>query len=190
MMLRQSSIKWIGLVGIMMFLAGLLVNVFTGKKATLHLILGMPVSQTRPSIQEQGNPQQEMKLGFTVQLDSLQTASFLPVYELQIREMDQQETEDFHTNVNPPSFLLASYPLIPMKIRKIGKIEYRCRLAEFYPDFTFTYTYPQNQDTIPPRAPGITLNLIHPGTEEVVTLRSGTNNQNRLEDFAHLGDTA
>jgi hypothetical protein len=114
--------------------------------------------------------------------------SSLPTnYELQVRENEKKFDVQNHPNILAPSQLIHAYPLQPMKIRKVGDTAYRFRLKQFYPDFTFKYTYPLNEDTIPPRAPGITLLLNTREGEEAVTLRSDQPQRNRLDDVVQLG---
>ena len=189
MMLRRSPFRWLVLAGILLFLTGFLLDILLSQKGTLHLVLGMPVNEIRYHERPNTNDSLPGKLGFDVQLDSLQIVDFTPAYELQVREIDQDFSKQIHTSILPPSHLVEAFPLARMKIRKIEDTEYRFRLKQFYTDFAFQYTYPEIQDTIPPRAPGITLNLITPGKEEVVTLRSDKPNLRKLDDVVGFGCT-
>ena len=188
-MLRRSPFRWLVLAGIMLFFAGSLLDITLSQKGILHLVLGIAVNE----FHQTGSPNEKDslpgQLGFDVQLDSLQLSDYEPKYELQVRETDQGFSKQIHTSILPPAHLVTAFPLSQMKIRKIADTEYRFRLKQFYPDFAFQYTYPENQDTIPPRAPGITLNLVTPGKEEVVTLRSDKPNLRKLEDVVGFGCT-
>jgi hypothetical protein len=187
MMLRRSPLRWLVLAGIMFFVGGLLLDMSLSKKGTMHLVLGMPVHQFRNTGQPKESNTVPEPLAFKVQLDSLHISGYTPTYELQVRKVDQEFSQEMHTSILPPSILVEAFPFSPMKILKIPDTEYRFRLKQFYPDFSFQYSYPENQDTIPPRAPGITLNLVTSGKEEVVTLRSDKPNLRKLDDVVGFG---
>jgi len=187
MMLRQSPLRWLVLAGIMLFISGWLLDSVLGKRGIIHLTLGIPVHQIRSEGQSKENNVLNGDLGFVTQLDSLQLKTISPKYELQVREVNEGFSQEIHTNILPPSRLTAAFPLSQMKIRKIGDTEFRFRLKQFYPDFDFQYSYPENRDTIPPRAPGITMNLKTTGKEEVVTLLSNQPKLHRLDDVVHFG---
>jgi hypothetical protein len=159
----------------------------SGKRGNAHLVLGMPVNPTFYSYGLHKSDSLSAKSSITFEIDSIQIGKYTPGYEIQVRAMDQEFSNSAHSSIAPPTHLLAGFPLEPMKIHKIANTEYRFRLKQFFPDFTFQYSYPENRDTIPPRSPGITLNLITPGKEEVVTLRSDKHNLRKLDDVVGLG---
>ena len=185
-MLRQSPFKWLVLAGIMLLIAGFLLDLLLGKTGNVHLVLGMPSNPTLFSRDLQKSDAISRSV-VNLKIDSIQVEKDQPGYELQVREIDQEFSQSVHANMNPPSHLLAGFPLSPMKIQKVADTEFRFRLKQFYPDFTFNYNYPENRDTIPPNAPGITLNLITPDKEDVVTLRSDKPNLRKLDDVVGLG---
>lgn len=186
MMLRQSPFRWLVLAGIMLLLAGFLLDRLLGKTGNVHLVLGISSNPTLSS----GDLQKSdaiSRLDANLKLDSILIGNNQPGYELQVREIDEEFSQSVHANINPPSHLLAGYPLSPIKIHKVADTEYRFRLKQFYPDFTFKYTYPENRDTLAPNAPGITLNLVTPDKEDVVTLRADKPNLSKLDDVVGLG---
>lgn len=187
MMLRRSPFRWLIWAGIMLFLTGLLLNMMLSKKGTMHLVLGMPLHQIQHPAQFKEKGDIPEALGFSLQLDSLRISTYNPSYELQVREVDQAFSQGIHTSLLSPSKLVEAFSFTPMRILKIRDTDYRFRLKQFYPDFSFQYSYPENTDTIPPRAPGITLNLVTPTKEEVVTLRSDKPNLRKLDDVVGFG---
>lgn len=187
MMLRRSPFRWLVLAGIMLFLAGLLFDILAGKSGNAHLVLGIPVKPTLSSMYGSKKDSLPEQVAFTLETDSIHVNKIPSVFELQVREIKQEFSNSVHTSIVPPSSLIKSYALVPMKIHKIEGTDYRFRLKQFYPDFTFHYSYPENKDTIPPRAPGITINLVNAGKEDVVTLRSDKPNLRKLDDVAGLG---
>jgi len=189
MMFRQSPFRWLVLAGIMLFLVGVLVDYLTGVKGNTHLVLGIPVKQIMVFRNQDKRAPIQKQLSASLKVDSVRLRDFIPAYELQVRQFDQEASQSIHTAMPPSSHLLSAFPLIPMKIRKIGDTEFRFRLKQFYPDFTFQYSYPENRDTILPRAPGITINLHTPGKEEVLTLRSDQPKLQKLDDVVGLGYT-
>jgi hypothetical protein len=189
MMLRQSHINTIGLAGIMLFIAGFALDFFFGREGIVHVKLGMTGDRIRfLQPKQEGTPASDT-LGFTVKLDSFHIFPFSPKYELQVREIEQEGTKQFHPASLPTTRLKDVFPLEPMKIQKLGETDYRFRLIEFYPDFTFTYTYPEKTDTIPPRAPGITLQLNTSLGEQIVTLGSASPYKDKLDDVVQFGYT-
>jgi hypothetical protein len=187
MMLRRSPFRWLVLAGILLFLTGLLLDHYYGQREIIHLVLGMPGHSLQDGIQQEGKKDFQEESELSIQLDSFKVKSYKQGYELQVREIDQEFSQTIHTNIIIPSHLQESFPLSPMKIRKIEDTEYRFRLKQFYPDFSFQYSYPENKDTIPPRAPGITLNLRTARKEEVFTLRSDKPSLHKLDDVVGLG---
>lgn len=188
-MFRQSPFRWLVLAGIMLFLSGMLLEYLSGVKGNAHLVLGIPARHfTVFRNQDQGDPIQK-ELAVSLQVDSIQLNDFVSSYELQVRQFDEETSPSIHSALPPSSHLLSTFPLVPMEICKIGDTEFRFRLKQFYPDFIFQYSYPENRDTILPRAPGITINLQTPGKEEVVTLRSDQPKLQKLDDVVGLGYT-
>jgi len=189
MMFSRSTFRWLVLAGIMFFMSGLLLNRAASKQGKVHLILGMPLREMHHSEETQDKDAPPEPLGFALVLDSLAIEQHSPKYELQVREMDEEFSQLVHTGIPPPSRLVEAFPLSPIKIHKIRDTEFRFRLKQFYPDFSFKYSYPENWDTIQARAPGITLNLVMPGKEEVVTLRSDKSSLSKLDDVLGFGCT-
>lgn len=183
---RRSPFRWLVWAGILLFISGWLLDQFFGEKGIVHLTLGMSSHQIRKAVQQDSSAIAAEELGFVAQLDSLQIKSFTPVFELQVRKAEEDKAQQYHTNILPPSWLRVAFPLTPMTIRKIEDTEFRFRLKQFFPDFDFQYSYPEHQDTIPPRAPGITLNLVTQGKEEVITLRSDQPNARKYSDIAQF----
>lgn len=180
-MTRQSALLWTGLAGIFLCIAGIGLSRFGDHTGNVHLSLGSWENQIRSA--------DGIIQPFSLRLDSLSVFPVSPQYELQVRQATVEFNQQMHPGVFRPSRLVSAYPLEPMEIRKIGETPYRFRLQEFYPDFTFQYSYPQHQDTIAPKAPGITLTLKTPAGEEVVTLRSDQPKLSKLDDVVQLGCT-
>ena len=176
------------LFSLALLIAGVAWNEWSAEKTSVRLWLGMEKSNfsLRPA---NTKDTQESNPGFTLRLDSLRVLPFEKEYELHLRGTDTSFSKSMHPNMAPPGDIEDRFTLEPMKIRKVGKTEYRFRLRDFYPDFTFRYTYPDNQDTIPPRSPGITLDLVTREGPAVVTLREDQPGRDRLDDVVGLGYT-
>ena len=187
MMLRQSPFRWFVWAGVMLFVFGLLLDLLFSKKGNVHAVLGMPVSQAQCKGKWNSEDSIPLPLSFSLTIDSIQVGNYQPEYELQVREVNQEFSQSIHTGMTPSSFLIEGFPLTVMEIRKIPETEYRFRLKQFYPDFEFQYNYPENRDTIPPNAPGITLQLLNSEKEEVITLRSDKSNLQHIDDVVGLG---
>ena len=189
-MRRLNRFRKIILFSLALLVAGVAWNEWSAEKTSVRLWLGM--EKTNFSLQPKNvntEDTQESNPGFTLRLDSLRVLPFEKEYELHLRGTDTSFSKSMHPNMAPPGDIEDRFTLEPMKIRKVGKTEYRFRLREFYPDFTFRYTYPGNQDTIPPRSPGITLDLVTREGPAVVTLRVDQPGRDRLDDVVGLGYT-
>lgn len=132
-----------------------------------------------------------MELPFSIQLDKFQFERHDPDYRIQIWRMDQQAhaQEVAHHETAPPAApeILASVPLELMKPHKIYGTDIRFRLTDFYPDFTFEYTYPLVIDTIEARDPGIQLELKTDFGDAAVQLRGNQAGRNKVADETIVG---
>ncbi len=83
--------------------------------------------------------------------------------------------------------IVASFPLSAEKTRRIYGTELHFRLKEFFPNFKFDYSYPEINDTIPPRDPGILMELQTPMGKADLQLLSNRPGRNTIADPNHLG---
>jgi hypothetical protein len=131
------------------------------------------------------------ELPFSIQLDKFQFEKHDPDYRLQIWRMDQQahaREVAHHENQEPAQpEILASFPLDLMKPRKIYGTDIRFRLTDFYPDFTFEYTYPLIIDTIEARDPGIQLEAKTDFGDAAIQLRGNQPGKNKIADETIVG---
>ncbi len=131
------------------------------------------------------------ELPFSIQLDKFQFERHDPDYRLQIWRMEQEahaQEISLHENQKPAKpEILASFPLELMKPRKIYGTDIRFRLTDFYPDFTFEYTYPDNIDTIEARDPGIQLELKTDFGDAALQLRANQPGRDKIADEGIVG---
>jgi hypothetical protein len=74
-----------------------------------------------------------------------------------------------------------------MKIRKIPGTDFRYRLRKLYPNFVFSYIYPDQIDTIESRAPAIVVELKTDAGEEILTLRTDIPFRDQFADVIGMG---
>ncbi len=166
--------------------AGIAINYQKGFQRHLFLVAGAPEDMTQWSADQDSTIHPHVRKITTLQLDSLSIAAHRPNYMLQIWEADSANT-GLHRRLPSGWHFIDEFPLEEMKIRAVPGTDFRFRLSAFYPDFYFSYSYPENTDTIPPRSPGITLDLHTDSGEQIVTLRSDQPARNKLGDVLNLG---
>ena len=129
----------------------------------------------------------KQKLGIQITLDSLTLRDYHPEYELSLRKQAEPNPSIGSGSHVLQDELIGTFPLEPMQIRSIEDSDLFFRLSAFYPDFIFTYTYPDHRDTISPKAPGITIELKTSEGNHVATLLSGDKSKYKLKDILGLG---
>ncbi len=146
----------------------------------LRLIEGRPVSLTLAATSAPDDEATDT-MGMQILLDSMVFQKFTPSYNLEVYQTDSGATPVWPMPIDV-------FDLEPMKILKVGTSDFRFRLKAFYPNFSFTYTYPKDRDTIQPIAPGITLELKRKNAPPLIaTMLSDVPNRARLEDAVGLG---
>lgn len=146
----------------------------------MRLVTGIDVHQVLRS-------RDTLALAYSVRLDSLQVRPVQPDYTLQVWKADTAATANHPGNVRSLVELVEQFPLDTMKIRRVGDSDFRFRLVEYYPDFAFAYRYDAGKDTVPPRAPGITLDVVTAEGTGVATLRTDQPGKDKLDDVLGLG---
>ncbi len=170
-------------------LAGFWIDFFYGFRGIIPLEVGQKTNEVQKYKKNTSLPGDIVTLDFSLQLDNFEFEKFAPDYRIQIWEMSDQETGGLSGTANAEGGLpriMASLPLEINEIQHIYGSEYYFRLLEFYPNFIFKYTYPDNTDTIAPVDPGLILNLKTQLGERMIQMRSAQEGRNRLSD-PHLG---
>ncbi|MBK9982304.1 MAG: hypothetical protein IPP15_07750 [Saprospiraceae bacterium] len=181
------SSKGILLTGLVIAIAGILINYFSSMAGVITLHTGQTSRLSASSDTDTTSSDHKTDLDLILTLDSLTIHPYHPDYVIEVRQRDTTIMKDIPIIGLPPSKIIDYFSLTPMKIRKIGKTDLRFRLKNFFPDFAFEYTYPDHSDTIKPKAPGIILELKTKGGPQVVTLRSNHSKSYKLDDVVKLG---
>lgn len=182
------------LTGLILLGTGLALNQFKGQQGTLRLREGQQVglalnSDATEDEETEATDSGTDTLGYVLTLDSLSIRPFTPEYHIEVWQKDDSESQNATMNAaGMYSKKVDAFDLQPMKIHKIGDSQFRFRLSTFYPNFQFTYAYPENRDTLQPVAPGITLELHIPGQEPLMaTMLSDQPSRSKLDDVVGLG---
>ena len=177
----------------LLVLAGFWVDYFYGFRGIIQLETGQNTRLVRIFEGSTNTIVDSMELAFDLQLDAFESEKHDPDYRMQIwRNVDVPQSETIHnqgpsTDMRPE--IVASVPLEMGKVNHIYGTEFYFRLSDFFPNFQFDYTYPENADTIEAREPGIFLEMKTSLGETVLQMRSNDPKHNKLEDYTHLGSS-
>ena len=183
------------LAGLILGGIGLALNHYHGQQGTLILREGQRLGLALNSEEAEDEEEAEMPegssdtLGYYITLDSLTIRPYTPEYRIEVWQNETSEQPQASPMAGQiQGNRIDAFDLKPMEIRKAGESEFRFRMREFYPNFQFAYTYPENRDTIQPLAPGITLELHLPGKEPLIaTMLSDNPSRSKLDDVIGLG---
>ncbi|HLF63212.1 MAG TPA: hypothetical protein VI603_05655 [Saprospiraceae bacterium] len=175
------------LISLMLIVAGVSINYFFGLRGTMLLTLGQGQSDVYVDHHKAGIPADRVSLDFIIRLDSLSIEPHEQLYEIQLWRQDPSYSAFLAEGETPIPRRIAVFAAEQMKINKIRGTDFRFRLKELYPNFSFSYSYPEDTDTIQPKAPGIMLELKTAEGNAVVTLRSDVPNRDKLADILNLG---
>lgn len=175
------------LIGVIALLAGYGLNYFQAQKGLIRLETGKENTLVTNQDTTEGGASAATGPGFAITLDSLNITPHTSAYQIKLMKRDSATFDHASMGNNIPSTLVGLYPLEPMKNTVVDQTEYRFRLKEFYPNFEFAYEYPANRDSIQPKAPGITLELMTKEGTPIVTLHTKLPNKNKLADLVSLG---
>lgn len=175
--------------GLAVLLAGLLANYFCSLEGKVNLQAGRSSTLSVADGPDSTSGDQHTGLDLILRLDSLTIHPHTEEYEVLLHKRDTSVSKNLNQTELTSYKVIGQYSLKPMRIRKIEKTDLRFRLKEFFPDFTFEYSYPENRDSIDAKAPGITLELNIDEEPTVVTLREDLPNRNKLDDVVNFGSS-
>lgn len=170
-----------------LILLGFWVDYFYGFRGIIKLEKGNSSDIVQLYQGNTGYHKDSIQLNFKIQLDHFEFENHAPDYRLQLwRAGAEQMNSHGMPTATPvdqaPPEIIASFPLEEKRTRQIYDTDIKFWMLEFYPNFTFQYTYPEVTDTIPPVNPGILFNVKTPLGEGVLQLRSNEANRNKFID--------
>ncbi|MCO6476863.1 MAG: cytochrome c biogenesis protein ResB [Phaeodactylibacter sp.] len=175
-------------------LLGFWVDYFYGFRGIIQLETGQSANVVRVYNGSTNYIGDSTEIPFRIRLDHFEFEKHDPDYRIQVwrtiqeAEPHAQPTADGHGHpaTGTPE-IVASMPLKEAKIRRIYGTDIYFRLNEFYPNFTFEYTYPEVNDTVEAKDPGVLLNVKTPFGQADVNLFSNRPGRNTIADENHLG---
>ncbi len=133
-------------------------------------------------------------LDFSLRLDNFEFEKHDPDYRIQLwrnqaaaANPHAQPTANGHAQTESQPEIVASVPLVIDKVNRIYGTDLYFRLREFYPNFTFDYSYPDLTETVEPKDPGALIDLQTPLGKTTVQFLSNRPGRNVLADASHLG---
>lgn len=168
-------------------LLGFWIDYFYGYRGLMDLEVNKSSNQVSVYEDNTAYVQGYQELDFQLRLDSFAFANYEPDYRIQLWRQengvtDQASPHGSMNNTPRVSNIVASFPLEKNKNRRIYDTDIRLRMADFYPNFEFDYTYPDQIDTILPKDPGILLDLKTKVGEATLQLRTSRPGQNKIAD--------
>ncbi len=178
-------------LGPVIVLAGFWVDYFYGFRGIIQLETGQSTNVARIYAGSTNYIKDSTELPFHIRLDKFEFEKYEPDYRIQAwrntAEPSPQPTAAGHAHSGGEPEIVATFPLEQGKIRRIYGTDVRFRLTEFYPNFKFDYSYPEVNDTIEPRDPGVLLALKTPFGDADLQLLSNRPGRNTIADVNHLG---
>ncbi|MCB0594558.1 MAG: cytochrome c biogenesis protein ResB [Lewinellaceae bacterium] len=173
-------------------LLGFWVDYFYGFRGIIQLETGQSANIAKVYQGSTSYIGDSTEIPFRIRLDHFEFEKHDPDYRLQVWRNDAephaQATADGHgQKINGTPEIIASMPLKEAKIRHIYGTDVYFRLNEFYPNFTFEYTYPEVNNEVEPKDPGVLLNLKTPFGQADVNLFSNRPGRNTIVDEQHMG---
>jgi hypothetical protein len=167
--------------GLVLLMAGGATLIFNRGHGRIRLVTG--ISESRLVLADGSDTSM---LAFSLVLDSIRADAVIPEYKILVWAADTAARSHSGTST-AFSGLVDEFEPDTMVIRQVGESDYRFRVVELYPDFTFRYTYDADKSTTPPAAPGVTLDLRSPAGSQIATLRADQPGKHTLDDHAGLG---
>jgi hypothetical protein len=160
-------------------LAGFWMDYFYGYRGIIGLEVGSESSTVRVYEGNTNRVMGQVELPFNVRLNAFSSEKFDPDYRIQVWK-GKPPSANPHGGMDTESMnqlpeLLTTVALEPGKVHKIYGTDFYYRLGEFFPNFHFTYDYPEVTDTIEPADPGIMIQLNIPAGTPQVQLRANQN---------------
>ncbi|MCB0569806.1 MAG: cytochrome c biogenesis protein ResB [Phaeodactylibacter sp.] len=178
-------------LGPILVLAGFWVDHFYGFRGIIRLETGQQSNLAMVYDGSTSNIIDSTELPFNIRLDTFEFEKYAPDYRIQAWRNTPgplaQPTADNPAQLAGNPEIVASFPLVEGKIRRIYGTDVRFRLVDFYPNFTFDYSYPEAADTIAARDPGVLMTLKTPFGDADLQLLSNRPGRNIIADVEHLG---
>ena len=175
-----------------LILLGFWVDYFYGFRGIIKLETGQSTNIARVYRGNTNYVGDSTALPFRIRLDHFEFEKHDPDYRIQVWKNDTgphaQPAADGHgQQMGGTPEIVASMPLKEARIRHIYGTDVYFRLNEFFPNFTFEYTYPEVNDTVEAKDPGVLLNLKTPFGQADVNLFSNRPGRNTIADEQHMG---
>lgn len=164
----------LAIIGVIMIVSGFCIDALKGYKGLTSISPNERSDKLRLLKNDVLVDDVELQLPFSIQLDDVTYEPFDTAFKIQLWHDNPAESDPGNKESN--STLIKSYDVRPGKIHRIYPTNMYFRLNEFFPNFGFTYDYPESIDTIAPEDPGIMMELFLPTGNAQLQLRTIVNN--------------
>lgn len=162
-------------LGPILILAGFWVDYYIGYRGLMPLQTGQSSSTVKVYTRNTNKINEEISLPFKLKLDYFKSEMFDPDYRIQIWKNDGTQGNQ--------SRIVASVPVELDHSINIYDTDISFKIKEFYPNFFLEYSYPERYDSLPPKNPGILIELQNPhGGGNVLQLRSNSAKEYKFDD--------
>ncbi|MCB9295587.1 MAG: cytochrome c biogenesis protein ResB [Lewinellaceae bacterium] len=175
-----------------LILFGFWVDYFYGFRGIIQLEKGQSTNIAKLYRGNTGYIGDSTAIPFRIRLDHFEFQKHDPDYRIQVWRNDAQPHAQpaaggHGQQITGTPEIVASMPLKEAKIRHIYGTDVYFRLNEFYPNFTFEYSYPEVNDDVEAKDPGVLLNMKTPFGQADVNLFSNRPGRNTIADENHMG---
>ncbi len=160
---KHRMLSALSMVGMMCCTGGLVFHVYTTQNGFIYIKKGDAIDTAYIS-ESDNTAARSIKVSYTIEMNDISSSRLQPGdLRIAVSEISgDTPANPHHSGIQEPSGqseIMKMFPLQKDKIYTLPKSGLYFRLNEFYPDFGFAYDYPKVIDTIPPRDPGIMLEL-------------------------------
>ena len=188
---RENLGFYLAHLGPVVILFGFWVDYFYGFRGIIKLETGESTTVAQIYRGNTNYLADSVTLPFRIRLDHFEFEKYQPDYRLQVwrhtSAPNAQLTSAGHTSPVHQPEIVASFPLDLQRSRRIYGTDRYFWLKEFYPNFQFDYTYPDNIDTIDAVDPGVLLTLETGFGKGDLQLLGNRPGRNIFADEQHLG---
>lgn len=169
-------------LGPVIILFGFWWDYYAGFRGLIQLVKGKETNHVWVYHRNTNRVQDSLKLDFKLLLNHFETQKFEPDHRIQIWERSSTPPKPREALNTASSRILTTLPLKIDKPWKIYNSDISFELKEFYPNFYFEYSYPNDKDSVEAKDPGILIEIRTPHGSNIVQLSGNQPGKNQMND--------
>jgi hypothetical protein len=169
-------------LGPVIILFGFWWDYYAGFRGLIQLVKGNETNHVWVYHRNTNRVRDSLKLDFNLLLDHFETQKFEPDHRIQIWEHSSTQPKPREALNTASSRILTTLPMKVDKPWKIYNSDISFQLKEFYPNFYFEYSYPEDKDSVEAKDPGILVEIRNPHGSNIVQLSGIQPGKNQMND--------